>query len=52
MWKCYEAVMKALSNHIIDVSHDPTLNSLTTFYFKDCCGGTIVDEALDYLIKR
>lgn len=52
MWNCYNAIMKALSNHIIDVSHDTSSNYLTTFYFKDCCGGDIANEALNYLNNK
>ena len=52
MWDCYNAIIKALSNHIIEVSHDSSFNSLTTFYFKDCCGGDIVREALEYLNNK
>lgn len=36
-----------MENHYIYVSHDSP--DKTTFYFKDCCRGDIVDEALEYL---
>lgn len=52
IWDCYNAIMIALSNHVIDVSHDPSLNSSTSFYFRDCCGGDIVNEAWRYLANN
>lgn len=52
MWDCYCAVLTALENHIIDTSHDPHSKNKTTFYFRDCCGGDIVNEALKYLTNK
>lgn len=53
MWECYQCVMEALSNHMIDAEHHhPVKPELTTFYFKDCCGGDIVDCALEIFNKR
>ena len=51
MWNCYRAIMMALENHNIDTTHD-SLYHKTTFYFRDCCGGTIIDEALKYLTNN
>lgn len=46
VWKIYGCIIDALSSYNIDTGHDSTCNSKTQFYFRDYCGGDIIDKAL------
>lgn len=52
MWDCYNAILKAMENYTIDTVHYSETKKKTSFLFRNCCGGDIVREALEYLNNK